>query len=318
MTSSMPAAVAAVMDGSSVQRITLMLGSSLMWTMLAVLGRRRRSLEYTARLVFYVSMGAFVGVLSCTLRMTRPKGSFAVNASIVLRGFTMAFAFAARFLSLIHMRIVDSAALTSMAPVLAGLPFMARSTIRKPVWLVFSLTCLGASTGLLLFQVEEMRSQRLQGFGWAFLSACLVAGQQIFTQTTKDVPQGVLLLHSCFTSLILSTLFAANVLASPKELLTKVDMGEMSVASQTAFAYVFFVSKARESDEGLANMYKYSLDVLMACALTWTFLPDDVVPLASYAAALLVLCAVVTAEVQRLSYTPRPPPGAKVIMRYFM
>ncbi|KAL1468106.1 hypothetical protein MTO96_041694, partial [Rhipicephalus appendiculatus] len=53
-----------------------MLGSSLMWTMLAVLGRRRRSLEYTARLVFYVSMGAFVGVLSCTLRMTRPKGSF--------------------------------------------------------------------------------------------------------------------------------------------------------------------------------------------------------------------------------------------------
>ncbi|XP_049270809.1 uncharacterized protein LOC125758085 [Rhipicephalus sanguineus] len=172
--------------------------------------------------------------------------------------------------------------------------------------------------GLLLYQVEGMRPQRLQSFGWAFLSACLVAGQQVFTQTTKDVPQGVLLLHSSFTSLILSTLFAGNVLECPKDLLTKVDMGEMSVASQTAFAYVFFVSKAREGDQGLANMYKYSLDVLMVCALTWTFLPDDVVPLASYAAALFVLCAVVTAEVQRLSYTPRPPPGAKVIMRFFM
>ncbi|KAL3208972.1 hypothetical protein MRX96_038453 [Rhipicephalus microplus] len=90
-------------------------------------------------------------------------------------------------------------------------------------------------------------------------------------------------------------------------LCAQVNMGEMSVASQTVFAYLFFVSKARESDEGLANMYKHSLDVFMACALTWTFLPDDVVPLASYAGALLVLCAVVTAEVLRLSNRPRPP-----------
>ncbi|KAH6931994.1 hypothetical protein HPB50_002428 [Hyalomma asiaticum] len=236
LTVSMPAAVTAVLDSSSIQRITLMLGSSLMWTMLAVLGRRKHSVEHTARLLFYVSMGAFVGVLSCTLRMTRPQGSFAVNASVVLRGFTTAIAFGARFMSLIHLRIVDSAALTSMAPVLTGLPSMARSTTLKPVWFLFSL----------------------------------------------------------------------------------VNMGEMSAASQTAFAYVFFVSKARETDQGLANMYKYAMDVLMACALTWTFLPDDVVPAASYGAAVLVLCAVVTAEVQRLSCTPRPPPGARVIMRFFM
>lgn len=74
-----------------------MLGSSLMWTMLAVLGRRRHSVEHTARLLFFVSLGAFVGVLSCTLRMTRPQGTIAVNASVVVRGFTTAFAFAARY-----------------------------------------------------------------------------------------------------------------------------------------------------------------------------------------------------------------------------
>ncbi|XP_054923086.1 uncharacterized protein [Dermacentor andersoni] len=96
MTVTMPATVAAIMDSSSIQRITLMLGSSLMWTMLAVLGRRRHSVEHTARLLFFVSLGAFVGVLSCTLRMTRPHGSIAVNASVVARGFTTAFAFAAR------------------------------------------------------------------------------------------------------------------------------------------------------------------------------------------------------------------------------
>ncbi|XP_054923173.1 uncharacterized protein [Dermacentor andersoni] len=318
MTVTMPATVAAIMDSSSIQRITLMLGSSLMWTMLAVLGRRRHSVEHTARLLFFVSLGAFVGVLSCTLRMTRPHGSIAVNASVVVRGFTTAFAFAARFMSLIHLRIVDSAALTSMAPVLAGLPTMAGSTTRRPVWFVFSLTCLVTAMGLLLYQDEGMGSQRLQSFGWAFLSACLVAGQEFFAHTTKDIPQGVLLLHSSFTSLLFSTLLAGNVLESPKALLTKVDMGEMSMASQTAFAYVFFVSKARETDQGLANMYKYAMDVLMACALTWTFLPEDAVPTASYGAAVFVLCAVVTAEVQRLHHMPRPAPGGRVRMRFFM
>ncbi|KAK8769781.1 hypothetical protein V5799_013757 [Amblyomma americanum] len=92
-------------------------------------------------------------------------------------------------------------------------------------------------------------------------------------------------------------------------------MGEMSVASQMAFAYVFFVSKARETDQGLANMYKYAMDVLMACALSWTFLAAEPVPLSSYGAAALVLCAVVSAEVQRLSATPRP---ARSRMRFFM
>ncbi|XP_054923172.1 uncharacterized protein [Dermacentor andersoni] len=98
----------------------------------------------------------------------------------------------------------------------------------------------------------------------------------------------------------------------------QVDMGEMSMASQTAFAYVFFVSKARETDQGLANMYKYAMDVLMACALTWTFLPEDAVPRSSYGAAVFVLCAVVTAEVQRLHHMPRPAPGGRVRMRFFM
>ncbi|XP_054923171.1 uncharacterized protein [Dermacentor andersoni] len=221
-------------------------------------------------------------------------------------------------MSLIHLRIVDSAALTSMAPVLAGLPTMAGSTTQRPVWFVFSLTCLVTAMGLLLYQDEGMGSPRLQSFGWAFLSACLVAGQEFFAHTTKDIPQGVLLLHSSFTSLLFSTLLAGNVLESPKALLTKVDMGEMSMASQTAFAYVFFVSKARETDQGLANMYKYAMDVLMACALTWTFLPKDVVPTSSYGAAVFVLCAVVTAEVQRLHYMPRPAPGARVRIRFFM
>ncbi|KAK8756203.1 hypothetical protein V5799_001095, partial [Amblyomma americanum] len=77
------------------QRITLMLGSSLMWTMLAVMARRSNKLEHTVRLLFYVSVGAFVGVLSCSLRMIRPRTTLGVNASVVARGLTTAVAFTA-------------------------------------------------------------------------------------------------------------------------------------------------------------------------------------------------------------------------------
>ncbi|XP_077508109.1 uncharacterized protein LOC144119335 [Amblyomma americanum] len=315
---SVPAAVAAILDSSSIERITLMLGSSLMWTMLAVMARRSNKLEHTVRLLFYVSVGAFVGVLSCSLRMIRPRTTLGVNASVVARGLTTAVAFTARFMSLHQLRIVDSAALTSMAPVLTWLPAIAPSATRRPGWMFFSLACMMTAVGLLLYQQEvdqQLRTERLVGFLWAFLSACLVAGQQLFSAATTDVPQGVLLLHSSFIAVVSSALLAARVLDSPRLLLTQVDMGEMSVASQMAFAYVFFVSKARETDQGLANMYKYAMDVLMACALSWTFLAAEPVPLSSYGAAALVLCAVVSAEVQRLSATPRP---ARSRMRFFM
>lgn len=285
-----------------------------MWNMLAVMGRRKAALEDTTKLLFYVSVGVFVGVLSCANRMTRPKGSLAVNASIIVRGLVTAVAFGARFMSLHQLRLVDQAVVTSMAPVLSWLPTLLSTAKRHPAWFVFLVTALAASVLLVLYDSEE---QRVEGLLWALLSACLGAAQELFTGTTSEVPQAVLLLHSSFIALISSSLLAGFALESPRVVLTQVDMNAMAVASQLSFAYIFFVSKARETDRGLANMFKYTMDVLMACALGRAYLPDERVPPAGYVAAFFCIVAVVSAELQRISMFPSFAAVAPKI-RFFM
>lgn len=207
-----------------------------------------------------------------------------------------------RFVSLGQLSLVDSAVLTSTGPVLTRLPELAMGSVRRPTALVVSLLATGSAIMLLVIpDTSSEQSEHTQGLIWAFTSSFLLASQQLFSDATAGVPHGVLLLYSSFVSLVASMLLAGLLMERPDELFTQNDMGVMALVSQMAFSYVYFIAKAREANDGLVNMYKYSLDVILACALTPVFVAEPV-SINSHVAAVLVVFAVVLSELHRVTW----------------
>ncbi|CAN7952031.1 unnamed protein product [Ixodes pacificus] len=270
-----------------------------MWTFLAVLSRRQDGFTHPVKLLFYASVGVFVGVLTCMTGMRRPPGTNVSKASLLLRSLMTACAFASRFASLWHLSLVDSAVMTSTSLVLTRLPELAQRRTPRSYMLAVSLLLTATALGLLAF--SDMSERRPEGLRWALVSTALHSTQQLLSPATAGMPLSVLLLHTSFALLLLSTLLAAYLMERPEKLFTEADMGTMSLTSHMGFAYVYFVSKGREADNGgLANMYKNAFDVIIAFAFNKAFLDESVAAI-SYAAAALVVTGATVSELQRVA-----------------
>lgn len=319
-----------VQEHSSVQATVMAASGSTLWTFLAVLAKTQQKGVHTAKLLFFVSVGIFVGVLTCMAGVQRPRSPPRATLTLLLRSAMGAAALFARFLSLRQLSLVDSAVLTSTAPALALLPELMLALIGRSRSSLAALAPPAVLTSLALMLIllpSAIPADTLEdedswdvwstsnGVLWAAACALLQAAQQHLSDVTVGIPQAVLLLHTSFALFIGSALLSAWFLDEPEQLFTQGDMGAMAVVSQISFAYVYFVSKARELDEGaLVNMYKYSFDVLCACALAPLSL-HELPDMRSYAAAVLVILAVVLAELHHLVANV---PGFRRKLRFFM
>ncbi|XP_064487611.1 uncharacterized protein LOC135399802 [Ornithodoros turicata] len=321
-----------VQEHSTVQATVMAASGSTLWTFLAVLGKTQQKGVHTAKLLFFVSVGIFVGVLTCMAGVQRPRSPPRTTLTLLLRSAMGAAALFARFLSLRQLSLVDSAVLTSTAPALSLLPELLLALIgrKRSSFVALAPPALFMTSALLLVLLpsgapedpledeDKAKSDILStrsGALWALACALLQAAQQHLSDITLGIPQAVVLLHTSFALFLGSAILSACFLDEPEQLFTQGDMGAMAVVSQISFAYVYFVSKARELDEGaLVNMYKYSFDVVCACALAPLSLHELPV-LRSYAAAVLVIFAVILAELHHLVATM---PAFRKKLRYFM
>ncbi|CAN8004575.1 unnamed protein product, partial [Ixodes hexagonus] len=278
--------------------------ASIFWGLVAVMVKLSPSLS-TSKLIFHFSLGIFVGVTTCQSGVPVLYGPLSAQRKLVVHSVLATSSIFARFFCLRYLSLMNSYALGNVGPALTLIP---EYLFKGPEVLTFSRlfavammgvgVCLIIHTNLSEVAEESAAHNFSVGCGLALTSAFLRAVQREFSSLDADIPSVMRLFHWSFLALLTSCAVAIWN-GDIGQIFGDSDMGALVFLSQVSFAFVYFVSKARESgDYGVVNMCLYSGDLVLAIVASLVYLREDTRPL-SYVAAVMVLASVFCAELSK-------------------
>ncbi|XP_064489102.1 uncharacterized protein LOC135400974 [Ornithodoros turicata] len=280
--------------------------SSIFWTLLALTVKLSPATAM-AKLLFHVSVGVFVGIMTCMGGVSVPYGALNAQFALFFRSILVVTSLFTRLFALRYLTLVDSFVLSSVSPML----FLGSQCITRgrssmifvqllPMSMTIAAFCMVVLSNLVYRtgQGEDTGLFSL-GFGLSITSSVLRAITRYFADLTSGIPKAVLIFHWSLVALFASCCMAAS-LDRPWQLFDEHDMGVMVFIAKISFASVYFLDKARDLESyAMTNIFLYVIDLAVSCAMAKLLLGEATGTL-SYAAAGLVAVSVIISEISGL------------------